>query len=430
VIRVLIVEDEAYVAESLTALLESHGFSCEVVATAEDALDAPACDVVLADLKLPGMTGLELLRRLKERDPTQPVLLLTGHGTIRDAVEAMRAGALDFLTKPIEPDVIVERLRKAAERRQIERERDRWREGSGMVAESRPMRELLERVRQIASQDVSVLIAGESGTGKELVATYLHEQSPRRQGPLVRVHCSAIPPALFESEFFGHRKGAFTGATEDRAGWFAEADGGTLFLDEVGTLTPDGQAKLLRALESGEVRPIGASFSRHVDVRVVAATNENLERRRDDGSFRADLYYSIAGVPVELPALRDRVADLEALAHRFASPLAVTECGMAVLRRHRWPGNVRELRNVIVRARLQAENHTLDASLCEPLLPAASEDLHLKARVHGLERELFAEALRRADGKKSDAARLLGIDPSNWAYHAKRLRLKSTTLDV
>ena len=423
-IRLLIVEDEAYVAESLTALLESHGFSCEAVATAEDALEAPACDVVLADLKLPGMSGLELLRCLKERDPTQPVLLLTGHGTIRDAVDAMREGALDFLTKPIEPDVIVERLRKAAERRQIERERDRWRDGSGIVAESEAMRELLQRVEQIAAQDVSVLLAGESGTGKELIATHLHQSSPRRQGPLVRVHCGAIPAALFESEFFGHRKGAFTGATEDRAGWFAEADGGTLFLDEIGTLPADGQAKLLRALESGEVRPVGAGFARRVDVRVVAATNEDLVRRRDEGSFRADLYYRIAGVPVELPPLRERLADLDALARRFASPMTITESGAAVLRRHRWPGNVRELRNVVARARLEADSGELDASLFEPLLPAASEDLHLKARVQGFERELFAEALRRSDGKKSDAARMLGIDPSNWAYHAKRLKLR------
>jgi len=421
-IRLLIVEDESYVAESLTALLESRGFACEVAATAEEALEAPACDVVLADLKLPGMSGLELLRRLKERDATQPVLLLTGHGTIRDAVEAMREGALDFLTKPIEPEVIVERLRKAAERRQIERERDRWRVGSGVVAESGSMRELLKRVEQIAAQDVSVLLSGESGTGKELVATHLHQHSPRCQGPLVRVHCGAIPAALFESEFFGHRKGAFTGATDDRQGWFAEADGGTLFLDEVGTLPADGQAKLLRALESGEVRPVGASFSRRVDVRVVSATNENLEQRRDDGSFRPDLYYRIAGVPVALPPLRDRFEDLDALARRFASPMTITESGAAVLRRHRWPGNVRELRNVIARARLEADRGELDASLFEPLLPAASEDLDLKARVRGFERELFAEALRRSDGKKSDAARLLGIDPSNWAYHAKRLR--------
>jgi DNA-binding NtrC family response regulator len=423
-IRVLVVEDEKYVADSLVALLEANEFVVDAVATAEEALDAPVPDVVLADLKLPGLSGVDLLKRLKERDETQPVLLLTGHGTIRDAVEAMRLGALDFLTKPIEPDIIVERLKKAAERRQIERERDRWREGPGIVAESACMRTLLRELRQVAAQDVSILFTGESGTGKEVLATYVHDNSSRRQGPLVRVNCGAVPAALFESEFFGHRRGAFTGALSDRAGWFAEADGGTLFLDEVGSLSRDGQAKLLRALESGEIRPIGGTNGRHVDVRVVAATNENLAQRRDDGTFRADLYYRLAGVPIQLPPLRDRREDLVKLAQRYAAPLTLSDGAISVLRRHRWPGNVRELRNVIARARLHVENGQLDAPLFETLLPAASEDLHLKQRVKGFERELFEEALRRTDGKKAGAARLLGIDPSNWAYHAKRLQLQ------
>ncbi|MEM8886222.1 MAG: sigma-54 dependent transcriptional regulator, partial [Planctomycetota bacterium] len=319
VTRVLVVEDESYVAESLVALLERHEFAPVAVATAEEALEQPACDVVLADLKLPGMSGVELLRKLKDRDPSLPVLLLTGHGSIADAVEAMRAGALDFLTKPVEPDVIVERLRKAVERRTIERERDRWRNDTELVAESPAMRRLLDQVESIAAQDVSVLLTGESGTGKELVATHLHESSPRRDGPLVRVHGGAVPPALFESEFFGHVRGAFTGATNDRAGWFVEANGGTLFLDEIGTLPMEGQAKLLRALETGEVRPVGATFTRQVDVRVVAATNEDLESRRDEGTFRSDLYYRLAGVPLRIPPLRERTEDIRARAPRVSA---------------------------------------------------------------------------------------------------------------
>jgi DNA-binding NtrC family response regulator len=423
-IRVLIVEDESYVAESIVALLERRGFAATAVATAEAALEQPPADVVLADLKLPGMSGVELLRKLKERDRSLPVLLLTGHGTIRDAVEAMRAGALDFLTKPVEPDVIVERLRKAVERRAIERERDRWRAGDELVARSPAMRDLLREIEAVATQNVPILLSGESGTGKELVATFIHEKSPRRGGPLVRVHCGAVPPGLFEAEFFGHVRGAFTGASEDRTGWFAEADGGTLFLDEVGTLPPDGQAKLLRALETGEVRPVGAEFTRRVDVRVVAATNENLAARRDEGTFRADLYFRLAGVPFELPPLRERPEDIEALAEIFAAPYAVANGGLQLLKRYPWPGNVREMRNVIARARLETDDHELTAKAFEPLLPVASDDLHLKTRVRAFERELFREALRRADGRKSEAARQLGIDPSNWAYHARRLGLR------
>ncbi len=423
-IRVLVVEDEAYVAESLAALFVANGMDPVTCSTAEEALEAPPADVVLTDLKLPGLSGVDLLWRLKQRDPALPVLLLTAHGTIRTAVEAMRAGALDFLTKPIEPDVIVERVRKAVERGRIERERNRLRGTCDMVAKSPALQATLEVARQAAAQDVTVLLMGESGTGKELVASYIHEQSPRGSGPLVKVNCAAVPDTLFEAQFFGHVRGAFTGALHDHAGWFAEADGGTLFLDEVGTLSQAGQAKLLRAIDSGEVRPVGATRSRRVDVRIISATNEDLAVRRDAGDFRADLYYRLAVFPVTLPPLRERPEDLAVLAERFAAPLALTDCAHDLLRRHVWPGNVRELRNVIERARIVASDGTLDSGDFEALLPAASEDLDLRVRVRGFERELFIEALRRAGGKKSDAAQMLRIDPSNWSYHAKRLGLQ------
>ena len=422
-IHVLVVEDERYVAESLVALLRHEGMRATAVATAEEALDAPPCDVVLADLKLPGKSGVDLLKDLKERDPALPVLLLTGHGTIADAVAAMRAGALDFLTKPIEPEVIVERVRKAAERGSIERERDRLRLKDDLVAESPGMREVLTLVEQVARQDTAVLLQGESGTGKELLAALLHDRSARRVGPLVKVHCGAVPPTLFEAEFFGHRKGAFTGAHADKPGRFDEADGGTLFLDEVGTLPAEGQAKLLRVLETGEVRAVGATETHRVDVRVVAATNEDLAQRRDAGTFRSDLYYRLAVFPVEIPPLRDRPEDLAVLAERFASPLSLTADARAALKRHAWPGNVRELRNVLERAKLLAEGDIAAADLGPLLATAGEADLNLKRRTRAFERELFRDALRRAAGKKTDAARLLGIDPSNWSYHAKRLGL-------
>jgi len=424
VIRILLVEDESYVAESLVALFRSHDMDAVACATAEEALDAPACDVVLADLKLPGMSGVELLRELKKRDPALPVLLLTGHGTIGDAVEAMRAGALDFLTKPIEPDVIVERLRKAVERGRIEKERDRLRGADALVAESKAMRDALKLLRQVAAQDSAVLVTGESGTGKELLATYLHDRSPRRQGPLVKVNCAAIPEALFEAQFFGHRKGAYTGASEARSGWFVEADGGTLFLDEVSELSPEGQAKLLRAIETREIRPVGGTETRVVDVRVVAASNTDLEKRRDEGAFRADLYYRLAVIPVRVPPLRERPEDLAALAERFAAPFELTIAAKRALARHAWPGNARELRSVLMRARLEADGRVLDAADVELHLPESADDLDLKRAVTGFERKLFREALDRAGGKKAEAARMLGIDPSNWAYHAKRLGLQ------
>jgi len=424
VIRVLVVEDEPYVAESLVALLEREGMRAAAVATAEQAFDATPCDVVLADLKLPGRSGVELLKDLKARDPALPVLLLTGHGTIADAVAAMRGGALDFLTKPIEPEVIVERIRKAAERGRIERERDRLRLRADIVAASSAMRDVLRLAEQVARMDTPVLLQGESGTGKELLAAFVHDRSPRRVGPLATVHCGAVPAALFEAEFFGHRKGAFTGAHADRPGRFDEADGGTLFLDEVGTLPAEGQAKLLRALETGEIRPVGATEAHRVDVRIVAATNEDLERRRDEGSFRSDLYYRLAVLPLKVPPLRDRPEDLAVLAERFAAPLSLTADARAALRRHAWPGNVRELRSVLERAKLVAQGGAIAAADLGPLLAGAGEgDLDLKRRVRAFERELFRDALRRAGGKKSDAAHMLGIDPSNWAYHAKRLGL-------
>jgi DNA-binding NtrC family response regulator len=422
-IRVLLVEDERYVAESIEALLRAHGmdpFRCE---TAEMALDAPPCDVALVDLRLPGISGLDLLHRLKERDSSFPVLMLTGHGTILDAVAAMRAGALDFLTKPVEPEVIVERLRKAAERGRIERERDRLRGLDGLVAESPGMRAALRLADQVAAQEGAVLVTGESGTGKELLATYLHERSPRRVGPLVKVSCAAVPTSLFEVEFFGCKRGAFTGAERDRPGWFLEADGGTLFLDEVGTLAPEGQAKLLRAIEAREIRAVGATRPSRVDVRIVAATNEDLAAARDRGRFRPDLYYRLAVFHIPLPPLRDRLEDLRALATRFAAPLRLTEAAQRALLRHRWPGNARELRSVVEQARLFATGESLDATDMERHLPHGDGELDLKSRTRALERQLFLEALRRAGGRKSEAARLLGIDASNWAYHAKRLDL-------
>ncbi len=422
--RLLIVEDERYVLESLVALFEAEGFEVEARATAEEALLAPPCDAVVTDLRLPGLSGTDLLVRLRERDPALPVVVLTGHGTIAHAVEAMRAGALDFLTKPVEPDVIVERVRKACERGAIERDRDRLRGEAEFVARSPASRQVLGLLSQIAAQPATVLLTGESGSGKELAATFLHDKSPRRAGPLVRVNCAAVPEALFEAEFFGHVAGAFTGAHAARRGYFEEADGGTLFLDEIGALPLAGQAKLLRAIETREIRPVGGLRSRRVDVRIVAATNEHLDERIARKSFREDLYYRLAGLPVRMPPLRERPEDLAALAARFAAPLGISPQAQQALARHAWPGNVRELRNVIARARVAASTNVIEAADLTLPVPGPLHDLDLRRRTADFERELFREALRRANGVKAEAARLLGFDPSNWAYHARRLGLR------
>jgi len=423
-ISVLIVEDEPYVAESLVALFRDAGMDARACATAEEALDELQFDVALVDLRLPGLSGQELLERLIERDGSRPVLMLTGHGTIPDAVKAMRTGALDFLTKPVEPDVIVERVKKAAERGRLQRERDALRTPHGVVAESAGMKAVLDLVAQVADGNDPVLLLGESGTGKEVVATCIHDRGRRRAEPMVRVNCAAVPESLFEVEFFGHEAGAYSGAIGARPGHFVEADGGTLFLDEVGILSAGAQAKLLRVLETGEVRPVGGTATRQVDVRIVAATNEALKARVDDGTFRADLYYRLAVLPIEIPPLRERPEDLHALAASFAAPATLTDAAKTRLAQHGWPGNVRELRNVIAMARLLAPGESIDAPDIEPLLAeAAGDSLKLKERVTEFERGLFEEALRRTNGKKADAARLLGIDPSNWSYHAKRVGL-------
>ena len=424
-IRVLIVEDESYVAESLVALLGRRGFDPFAVASAEAALDQPIADIVVTDLRLPGRSGFELLCDLKEREPSLPVILLTGQGTVADAVAAMRAGADDFLTKPVEPDVIVERIRKAAARRGIERERDRWRGDESVVGESPAMKSMLKQIEGLADQDVSVLLMGESGTGKELLATHLHERSSRRAGPLVRVHCGAVPAGLVESEFFGHVRGAFSGATQDRRGWFAEADGGTLFLDEVGDMPLSTQAKLLRVLESREVQPVGGNTLRKVDVRLVAATNRDLRTMVEAGTFREDLLFRLQVVTVHLPALRERTGDVPMLIDHFIGELApqhgrsvrgISPEARTALVRYPWPGNVRELRNVIENMVVLARADVLGLEDVPEHVregartPSTRGSYSLAGRsLEEVERDLIEANLKLAEGNREKAAKILGM---------------------
>jgi DNA-binding NtrC family response regulator len=452
--RVLVVEDEAYVRDSLVEILRARGFDASAAATVKYAVELLArapVDVVLSDLRMPGEDGLELVRRMQSTAPDVPVLILTGHGTVASAVECLRAGAVDYVLKPVEPDALELSLERALERRALRREVRYLRgavagEGALTIGESAPWRRAMAMIEATAPVDAVVLITGESGTGKELLARRLHTLSARAAGPFVKVNCAAVPLEMWESEFFGHRKGSFTGASSDREGRFQLADRGTLLLDEVGAMPAAGQAKLLRAIQDGEFERLGDQQATRVDVRVVASTNSDLEAEVQQGRFRADLFYRLNVVRIVVPALRERKEDIPPLARHFAELIA-TRLGrpapelepatLARLAAYHWPGNVRELRNVIERAMILDPAHGLEAlDLAQagpPSLHAAvgpaDRDLNLRESLNRLERELLLEAQRRAGGVRKQAAHLLGIDPRNLAYYLHKHGLAADTAE-
>ncbi len=465
-VRVLVVDDEPAVRRSLERLLTSKGFE---VTTAEDGeaalgrLASSPADVVLVDLIMPRLGGMELLARLKEKHPDVEVIIMTAHGSYDAAVAAVRAGAYHFLTKPFQPpDVVPLTVAMAAERRRLlSRARDlerrleqaeQARGLGGLVGESPTMREIYQEASRVAATDVTVLILGESGTGKELVARAIHERSGRRDKPFVPVNCGAISPELVESELFGHVRGAFTGANAAREGIFEEAHKGTVFLDELGELPLGAQVKLLRTLQEGEVRRVGSNEARRVDVRVIAATNVDLERQIAEGKFRKDLFYRLNVVPIVLPPLRERREDIPLLARHFLRKHAgragrevrsISPEAMRLLGAYEWPGNVRELENVIQRAMVRARGATvLPADLPfsgeQPVDEGAAGagELAGLALPEGWLGQPYAEAkniilrsfhdaylkelLRRAEGNVSEAARQAGLDRSNFRRLLKR----------
>jgi DNA-binding NtrC family response regulator len=427
---VLVVDDDPGVRYTLREILEQEGLTVEEAADGEEALaryEAAPAPLVITDLRMPRLDGLGLLQALSGRTPVPRVVLITAHGSERDAVAAMKAGAFDYFKKPFETEELLAVVRRAIEAVRLRDENERL---AGELALSRTMifaspsmRALARLVARVAPKDVTVLITGESGTGKERVADALVRASPRAEKPFVRFNCAALSPELAEAELFGHARGAFTGAVRARPGLFGEADGGTILLDEVGELAPDAQAKLLRVLQDGEVRPVGEERSRLVDVRVLAATHRDLEALVKSGGFRQDLFYRLNVIRLHVPPLRDRPEDLVLLARhlldrfaqRFGLPaLRVPESLMDRLRAHRWPGNVRELENALESLVALSPPDGLDLSL----LPFGREaetptpevgPLGLKARVEAYERGLVVEALRAASGNRSEAARQLGI---------------------
>jgi two-component system, NtrC family, response regulator AtoC len=407
---------------------------------------------VLSDLRMPGADGLELVRRMQLAAPDVPVIILTGHGNVASAVECLKAGASDSILKPAEPAALEVALDRALESRALRREVRYLRgavsaQAEGTIGESEAWRRVVAMVEAAASADSVVLFTGESGTGKELLARRLHALSGRAAFPFVKVNCAAVPVEMWESEFFGHRKGSFAGAAADREGRFQLADRGTLLLDEVSAMPLPGQAKLLRVIQDGEFERLGDEQPTRVSVRVAASTNADLEAEVQQGRFRADLFYLLDVVRIAVPPLRERRGDVPLLARHFADQVArklgrtapeITAGALARLEAYPWPGNVRELRNVIERAMILdpargLEDVDLAPGAAAPPLPEGTplveRELNLREALNKLERELLVEAHRRAGGVRKDAARLLGIDPRNLSYYMRKHELDADEVE-
>ncbi len=443
---VLLVDDEPGVLFTLSELVAERGHRAITARNGTEALaKLDDADAVVTDLSMPGMTGMELIAQIVQRDAALPVILLTAHGNERVAVQAMRQGAYDYIAKPFDIDEVGVVIDRALEARRLRVDNRRLAAeqtlGRRIVGDSKPMRRLLEATQRIASRDVTVLVRGETGTGKELFAELLHVQSARASKPLVRFNCAALPAELADAELFGHVKGAFTGATQSRSGFFSQADGGTLILDEVGELPPAIQAKLLRALQEGEIQPVGSGRIEKVDVRVVAATNRDLAADVKTGAFREDLYYRLAVVELVVPPLRDRREDIAPLAVEFARRYAdrfglggvtLEPALIDALVRADWPGNVRQLENTIARLAALSTGGTITLADYQfasgapqaeaPPTPVEADpgDEHavpvdarhgpsLKEQVEAFERGLVARALESTGGNQSEAARRLGV---------------------
>ncbi len=447
--HVLVVDDDAQIRRMVRRIVR--GLGCEVT-EAEDGVDAVGkltgtrFDLVLTDLRMPRGDGMEVLEALRDRQPGTPSVMLTAHGAINECVAAMRAGAVDFLTKPFHADELENVVRRALARPGTREEpkpskTELGRPQASLIGVSPALQRVLEVVERVARTDATVLVTGETGTGKEVLARLIHGMSPRAGRPLVALNCGAIPEGLVESELFGHAKGAFTGAVERRSGKFTQADGGTIFLDEIGELPLATQVKLLRVLQDREVTPVGSADALPIDVRVVAATHRDLESMAAGGQFRQDLFYRLDVVRIDMPALRSRREDIPLLANHFLTiasvrlkrQLSFAPETLEALIRHEWPGNVRELENTVERMAILSPDDLIapvhlpprvqqagpvPAGVVKPSLP--EEGIDLQEALEAIEERLIAEALRRADGNKTLAARLLGLNRTTLIEKLKR----------
>jgi two-component system, NtrC family, response regulator AtoC len=434
-VRILVVDDDADMREWVKEDLEAEGFLVETAPggrTGVERVKQGGVDLVVSDVKMPDLDGLDLLREIREVAPAPFVIIVTGFGSIDTAIRAVKLGAYDYITKPFKIDQLLLSIDKALAERSLRNEVTRLREEvsrrdrlDNIIGRSAPMQEIFALIRRLSSSHANILITGESGTGKELVARALHAKGPRKFQPFVALNCAAIPENLLESELFGYARGAHSTASADRQGMFAEAHGGTLFLDEIAELPLSLQPKLLRVLQDGEVRPLGANRSVRVDVRVMAATNRDLERRLREGQFREDLYYRLNVVQIQLPPLRGRQEDILALADHFLARSVERsrktvrgwhESAKALLLAHHWPGNVRELENVVERAVALAEKDLIGPDdLPHAMRERKSQDRLATAVAQGftldqLEREYIERVLEMEGGNKTRAAQRLGLD--------------------
>ncbi|HUV73922.1 MAG TPA: sigma-54 dependent transcriptional regulator [Anaerolineae bacterium] len=456
--RILIVDDEETLCYFLKASLEEKGYQASTAYTAAEGLDVVTrlqIDLVLLDLRLPDGDGLDVLDEIRRMDSNLPVIVLTGHAGIESAVRAMKLGAYDYLEKPINLEELSITAAKALESRAMRQEIRRLRHQQDgdhqfIVGDNKQMQDIMHLIERLAPTKASVLIQGDSGTGKEVVAQAIHRLSPRAKKGFLAINCAAIPDSLVETELFGHEKGSFTDAIEEKPGLIEIADGGTLFLDEISTLKLELQAKLLRVLETETVRRVGGVKDIPVDLRVIAATNRDLRQAIKDGEFRGDLYYRLSVMVIDIPPLRERVEDIDKFAAAFVADFnkstfknvqGISDDALRLLRQYEWPGNVRELRNVIERAMilcsgdmihvgdLPAEIVSMEPSMAfegnvVPIPPVA-DGIDMEAMVSGIKKRMMLEALAQTQGNKSQAARLLGLSRDQLNYGLKKYGLQT-----
>jgi DNA-binding NtrC family response regulator len=430
--KLLIVDDEKHIREGLEKALTMDGYEVELASDGQVAMDLITegdIDLVITDLKMPNLSGEELMKETIERFPYLPVIILTGHGTIENAVEAMRNGAYDYITKPLNIDKLSIIVKRALENSSLKRQnrellnqlRKRY-SFESIIGKSAPMKKVFETIELVAPSRANVLIYGESGTGKEMIADAIHHNSPRNQKPYVKVHCAAIPETLLESELFGHEKGAFTGAIARKRGRFELANQGTIFLDEIGEISMQMQVKLLRVIQQREFERVGGESPIKVDVRIISATNKNLKEEIENGNFREDLYYRLDVVSIQVPPLRDKKDDIPLMVHKFIEEFAhennkpvegITNGALGALVSYRWPGNVRELRNVIESIVVLTKSNIINEQDLPEYILAKDEQSSLKLSagisLPEAERELILFTLENSGGNKTRAAETLKI---------------------